>query len=75
MKNGRSYTNMCKDLFCVELKKKHFSIKLMVTSKNGKKSQRGMKSPSHTEPARIGVGRLSVSVSTNKLLLQTCIFL
>ena len=41
MKNGRSYTKMCKDLFCVELKKKHFLIKWMVTYKNGKKSQRG----------------------------------
>ena len=72
MKNGRSYTKMCKDLFCVELKTKHFLIKWMVTYKNGRKSQRGVKSPSHTEPARIGVGRLSVFVSTkSKLLLQT----
>ena len=72
MENGRSYTKMCKDLFSVELKKKHFFIKRMVTYKNGKKSQRGVKSPSQTEPARIGVGRLSVSVSTkSKLLLQT----
>ena len=27
MNNGRSYTKMCKDLFCVELKKKHFLLK------------------------------------------------
>ena len=71
MKNGRSYTKMCKDLFCVELKKKHFLIKWMVTYKYGKKSQKGVTSPSHTEPARIEIGRLSVSVSTkSKLLLK-----
>ena len=40
-------TQKCVDLFCVELKKKHFLIKWMVTYKNGKKSQRGVKSPSH----------------------------
>ena len=77
MKNGRSYTKMCKDLFCVELKKKYFLlktflIKWMVTYKNGKKSQREVKSPPHTELARILLGRLSVFVSTkSKLLLQT----
>ena len=36
-----------------------------------KKPQRGVKSPSHTEHARIGVGLLSVSVSTKSKLLPT----
>ena len=47
----------------------------MVTYKNGKMSQKGVKSPSHTEPARIGVGRPNVFVSTkSKLLLQNMNF-
>ena len=40
MKNGWSCTKMCKDLLCVELNKKHFLIKWMVTYKN-RKSLRG----------------------------------
>ena len=35
MKNGRSYTKMCKDLFCVELKKKHFLLKTFLDKMDG----------------------------------------
>ena len=49
MKNGRSYTKMCKDLFCVELKK-HFLIKWMVTYKHGKKSQASSERIFHIGP-------------------------
>ena len=35
MKNGRSYTKMCKELFCVELKKKHFLLKTFFDKMDG----------------------------------------